>query len=152
MDLSLLGKLPAWLAQEGAHAAKHHGWSHPIAVVICHYTALIIVAFGAHDWMMTFETSPLLDPTPDCTSFRQNVALFLACYSIWFLPWRIKFCHPQIPRNSVLYEFTWLCTGTLVLGSLALASDRPVIAAACCVTVGIDQLMWYVDLAGYLMM
>lgn len=150
-----------WLAQAGPHAPKHHGWAHPVTVLLWHYTTLIAVAFGAHDWLVNqlevsrtngnAEISLEAHTSQQCLSFRQSVALFLACYLLWFLLWRLRFCHPATPRNSVLYEFTWLCNGTLVLGAFSLFANRPTIAVSCCVTVAIDQMLWYVDLAGFLL-
>jgi hypothetical protein len=143
----------SWLSQQGPHATKHHGWAHPISVLLCHYTLLIMVAFGVHDRLITRESAPFPSSwsmTEPCQSFRRQVGIFLALYSLWFLPWRICFSNPgKIPRNSLVYEYTWLCNGTLVLGSLASLSNRPIISSGCCVTVGIDQLLWYVDLIGY---
>ena len=68
----------------------------------------------------------------------------------------------------MLYELTWLCNCTLVLGcwcfgfaGLAdyskggggdgsfggwLLKRRPLVASASCVAVSIDQVLWYVDL------
>jgi hypothetical protein len=50
---------------------------------------------------------------------------------------------------AALYEYCWLCNVTLWMGALALYTHRPVLATAYCVTVGIDQLLWYVDILGY---
>lgn len=140
----------SWLAQEGPHAKKHHGWAHPIAVLIIHYTLLISFSILVQDLFV--PSTPMQHITPrktTCQSWRQSVGSFLAVYSFWLLLWRLLFCAPTIPRPSIIYEYTWLCNGTLVLGSLACFTDRPVLAMACCVTVGIDQLLWYVDLLGY---
>ena len=157
----------SWLAQEGPHASKHHGWAHPVAVAILHYTILVIVSCTVHDW--TVLASPLENNeehsastrsahndytsssqiTGDCHSWRQRAGAFLACYFVWLIAWRLVFCPPTIPRQSVVYESTWLCNGTLALGALASWTNRPNLAMACCVTVGIDQLLWYVDLLGF---
>lgn len=103
-----------WLQEEGPHARKHHGWAHPIAVLLCHYIVLVVVAFGVHDWLVVVVASSdtmMMEGswfdstwamTDSCISFRQQVAGFLTFYSLWFLPWRLLFCNPQIPRNTVL--------------------------------------------------
>ena len=160
----------SWLAQEGPHASKHHGWAHPVAVAILHYTILVIVSCTVHDWMVlsplpSKNEEELADSilntdnadfnssgsqiTQDCHSLRQRAGIFLACYFVWLIVWRLVFCPPTIPRQSVIYESTWLCNGTLALGALASWTHRPILAMACCVTVGIDQLLWYVDLLGF---
>lgn len=161
--LSPISSAASWLAADNKDplSTKHHGWAHPITVLIVHYGVLIAIAFLVHDWLIPIQQQLDLDDTTPhksvlqisdaCTSFRQSTATFLVCYSAWFLPWRLRYCHPAIPRNSVLYEFTWLCNVTMVLGALALVTDRPMIATACCASVGIDQLLWYVDLLGFLL-
>ncbi|CAB9508071.1 expressed unknown protein [Seminavis robusta] len=138
----------SWLAQEGPHAAKHHDWAHPVAVVVCHYSILIVVTFWVHDWMVLMEDTSW-SMTESCQAHRRKVGIFLVLYSAWFLPWRIYWSENWV-RHALLYEYTWLCNGTLVLGSLASFSHRPMISLACCVTVGINQLLWYVDLLAYM--
>lgn len=49
----------------------------------------------------------------------------------------------------VLYEFCWLCNVTLVMSAWAFVTGRPVLACAYAITVGIDQLLWYVDVIGF---
>ena len=49
----------------------------------------------------------------------------------------------------VFYEFQFLCNVTLIISSLSLWTNRPIVATGFCVAVGIDQLLWYVDLLGY---
>jgi hypothetical protein len=73
----------------------------------------------------------------------------LLLYSMWLLMWRLAYHHPRHFGNCVLYEYCWLCNMTLNLSAVGLYCQRPVIAGACCVVVGIDQLMWYVDLTVY---
>lgn len=139
----------SWLAQEGPFAAKHHSWAHPLCVVAVHYSVLILVVFGIHDWLVISSSLITWSESEPCQTLRWNIGCFLACYNLWFLPWRLCFCNPIVPRVGIVYEFTWLCNGTLILGCLASFTNRPVISTACCVTVGIDQLLWYVDLVGF---
>ena len=87
----------------------------------------------------------------DCRQWRRRIGNFLALYFVWLIVWRLIFCPSTVPRPSIIYESTWLCNGTLALGALASWTDRPTMAMACCVTVGIDQLLWYVDLLGFLL-
>ena len=107
----------SWLAQEGPHATKHHGWSHPISVLVVHYSVVIVVMFVVHDWLVS-STDALQSWSMShaCQSYRSNVGLFLALYNVWFLPWRLYFCNPITPRVSIVYEYTWLCNASLVLG------------------------------------
>ena len=72
---------------------------------------------------------------------RPRLMTTIALYATWLLVWRLIF--HQLPyRHCVLYEYCWLCNVTLVLSAASLCCQRPVIAGAYCVTVGIDQLLW----------
>jgi hypothetical protein len=77
------------------------------------------------------------------------ICLALVLYSAWLLIWRLYHHQPRHFGNCVWYEYCWLCNVTLNLSAAGLYLQRPVIAGACCVVVGIDQLLWYVDLAVY---
>ena len=147
-----------WISQEGPLAKKHEGWAHPLCTLVLHYAIASTVTFWSHD---------LLIGAPDDDNCQQGVAstddnnsildaklvaLGVIFYTVWLLLWR---CHhassnsSNHPWSGVLYEYTWLCNVTLVLGATALFRNRPIIATAHCVAVGIDQLMWYVDLVGW---
>jgi hypothetical protein len=62
---------------------------------------------------------------------------------------------------SVLYELTWLCNTTLIVGCLSLGNAytsnswllrrRPMVATAFCIAVSIDQVLWYIDALGYIL-
>lgn len=134
----------SWLAHKDSRDSKHLGWRHPLAVLLVHYGTVFATTFAVHDW--------LLDPNKHATArtASDGIPWLVLIYSLWLLVWRLIFCKPKVFRSSVLYEYCWLCNVTLSLGAASLALQRPAIAAACCVTVGIDQLLWYVDLAGYL--
>jgi hypothetical protein len=153
-----------WLSQEGPRALKHHGWRHPMATCLTHYAVVSLVTFGVHDHLLevwqqqhtTLEDDPSQAGVAFCDGYSERrsslkaiVITFLLIYSTWLLLWRLTFCEPREYRHCVLYEYCWLCNVTLVLSALALAWNRPIIAGAYCVTVGIDQILWYVDLAGF---
>jgi hypothetical protein len=78
---------------------------------------------------------------------------------IWIAVWLISYtCAIFLRRllvepadNTVVYQYCWLCNVTLFQGALAFITNRPIIAMAYCVTIGIDQLLWYVDLTGYVL-
>lgn len=139
-----------WLLQEGNLAKKHEEWTHSIAVYLIHYCVVIITAFCAHDILVPSRDECMNDTSPEYILYlyrQQNCAIFAGVYAILQQTSRVWTTTPF--RNCVLYENTWLCNTTLAVGALALWFQRPIIAAAFCVTVGIDQLLWYVDIASW---
>eukprot|EP00804_Cyclotella_cryptica_P019669 CCRYP_014001-RA/>CCRYP_014001-RA protein AED:0.44 eAED:0.45 QI:0/0/0/1/0/0/2/0/268 len=74
--------------------------------------------------------------------------LFGARYLSSFLAGRLR-------HHAVLYELTWMCNSTLVIGFISFgglgslrwfSARRPLAATASCVGVSIDQVLWYLDL------
>lgn len=143
--------LLTWISHEGPSAKKHQGWIHPLVAMVLHYAIASLVTFAVHDFLV----KPTTD-ADDCVLLhadthilaRELVALAVLVYTIWLLLWRL-FYASRDHRPGIIYEYTWLCNVTLVLGAISLVVDRPIVATAHCVAVGIDQLMWYVDLIGW---
>jgi hypothetical protein len=146
-----------WLAHGAADHPKHAGWSHPAAVLFVHYAVVDAVTLLAHDALLERFVPPgdracypreeeEEEDGGDDKPRRTTVAYFLALYAAWLLVWRVWFC---TPRTTVLYEKCWMCNVTLAMGAVALFTGRPVVAAAHCVAVGTDQVLWYVDCAAY---
>jgi hypothetical protein len=52
-------------------------------------------------------------------------------------------------KRLPIYEFYWLCNLTLFAAALSPLLNRPALAAALGVSVGVDQVLWLVDLLGY---
>jgi hypothetical protein len=128
-----------WLCQGGRNARKHHQWLHPFFVYILHYAVVVSTAFCVHDLLINQSTDCRSSPS------QKRCALVMGCYAA--LQTLARVVHmPPVYRQCVLYEACWLCNSTLVVGSLGLYFHRPGIALAFCVTVGIDQLLWYLDL------
>ena len=135
-----------WLSQEGPQAAKHRGWKHPIATCVVHYLLVSMVSFWTHDFLVSLLIVPK-DTTAIITSCDQDdssnlqqrrlfSAIFLCCYATWLLLWRLLIL-PQ-HRQAIFYEYCFLCNVTLVVSAVALAMNRPLIAGAYSVTVGIE--------------
>ena len=142
-----------WLSQEGSRSPKHRTWQHPILSCLVHFFVNAVIVFHAHDWMLD-EYSDLFslwytrcDPSP---AVLRNAIVFLGCYGAWLLGWRL-WVHRSDPMRQicVFYEFQFLCNVTLVLAPLALHWNRPIIATAFCVAVGIDHLFWYIDVVSW---
>lgn len=136
-----------WLLQEGNEAKKHQEWFHPCMVYLIHYSVVMMTVFGAHDLIVGDASRCERDTSIEYQQYRRRqviCAIGTGIYAILQLSCRLW--QTSSHRTSVLYEGTWLCNTTLVIGSLAFWYRRPVIATAFCVTVGIDQLLWYVDI------
>lgn len=135
-----------WLEQD-EHSIKHTQWLHPTVSVVLHFLTVFVVAFAAHDWLLLLYKDDGTAPSNCTDESAQHVTLasFFFVYAAWLLFWRLwLFREP-----CILYEYCWLCNVTLCLSPAALLLKKPIIAQACCVTVGIDQLLWYADLAAY---
>lgn len=134
---------------EGAHCAKEsQACFHPLVSLVIHYSIASLVAFGVHNILVDIDESSCAKTANDDVYIRQCVPLFVAIYALWLLLWRIGTSNND-HRWAIIYEYTWLCNVTLVLGAIAVYKNRPVVATAHAVAVGIDQLMWYVDLTGW---
>jgi hypothetical protein len=141
-----------WIsAQEGPMEKKHQGWAHPLCTLVLHYAVASTVTFGVHDLLMSAPNDDNCQLSTDENYILDSklVALGVILYAIWLLLWRLHHASSSDHQSGVLYEYTWLCNVTLVLGALALLLNRPIVATAHCVAVGIDQLMWYVDLVAW---
>jgi len=145
---AMTASLWTWISQEDPSAQKHQGWVHPFTVMMIHYAIASIVAFGVHDLLVTADAYAMTDDKNILA--REMVALGVAVYAVWLLLWRLYHATKDL-RPGILYEYTWLCNVTLLFGAVAMVVDRPIVATAHCVAVGIDQLMWYVDLTGWAM-
>jgi hypothetical protein len=149
-------KTTAWILQDGHKAKKHQEWLHPCVVYLVHYAIVSISVFAAHDVMVDSSRECAGNATTQALSVehqqyrrRQELcAIWAGSYAILQLGCRLW--QTTTLRTCVLYEGTWLCNTTLVIGSLALWCHRPIITAAFCVTVGIDQLLWYVDVLSWI--
>ena len=144
-----------WLAQSGPTAPKHsEGWAHPIAACLLHYIAVIPTTIFVHDDMVGRSGDRALSSTDTCfpSSTSTLVSNFFACYAASLLVWRLITIRAKlgpVHQRGVLYEYTWLCNSTLIMVSIGLRTCRPMLATSFCVAVSIDQLLWWVDLAGW---
>ena len=147
----------SWLSQGGPKARKHSSWEHPVVTFAIHYSSVAFGTILAHDWMIkqykgsypSDEDSLLCSPSPH---YRQTVAQFLALYFIVFFASRLALHWNTTPQSAFYIEFykqTFLCSVTIFNAAVGLALDRPIMATSFTVAVGIDQLLWYVDLAVY---
>lgn len=146
-----------WLTQGGPKHPKHRGWLHPIVVFVVHYSVASTVTVAAHDWMLSSyfanESAPICHVDESLQTQRTLSAVWFLAYAIVLLVSRLFFKAPEPGQKattdwSVLYDYCWMCNGTLWLGAWALYTGRPMLASALCITVGMDQMLWYVDVIG----
>ncbi len=173
-----------FLSQSGEHHPKHGGGPtskqtvllplHPFLAFCTHYAIVISSTFIVHDYFFVdtknenrgYERQEIIN-----ISMRQNwVSCFLFFYVIALFGARCLSSHyaGRLRQYAVLYELTWLCNSTLLIGALSFGGfeklcneyfwapvtwilrRRPLVATSFCVAVSIDQVMWYVDLAVWL--
>lgn len=148
---------------------------HPSLTFVTHYTVAIASIFYVHD---TFFSKPHAngghnDEQDQSSIGRQFIiSRFLFIYVLILFTTRYVSSHysGRIRQYSVFYELTWLCNSALVMGCLSfgigiqwqssstthneslswILQRRPMVASAACIAVSIDQILWYVDLLGYL--
>lgn len=164
-----------YLFQAGPTHPKHGGGRlktqskfpiHPLLAFIVHYSIVTPSIFIIHD--VFFAPSIDLVQHDETAILRQAyMSRFLLIYTLILFTTRCasSFNSGRLRQHAVMYELTWLCNSTLLMGSIAfgvfdtndgtnntswLFRRRPIIATACCIGVSIDQVLWYVDLVGYL--
>ncbi|KAL3931516.1 MAG: hypothetical protein SGARI_004188 [Bacillariaceae sp.] len=145
-----------WLAHGGSGSEKHRGWKHPIATFVVHYSVVTATAILVHDNLMRHAVPNDTDYRLQCSTSsntlvkrQQRVASFLAGYFCLYFSWRLALQWKAPSRYLLFAEFyrqTFLCSGTIFNAALGFYTGRPLIAEAFCIAVGIDQLLWYVDL------
>lgn len=175
-----------YLSQAGPTHQKHGGgkWRtqhhanatllpplHPSLAFITHYSVATTTIFLIHD--VFFDKQRYYND--EDTHRQDRVASFVLPYVILLFGARYisSFAAGRLRQHAVLYELTWMCNYTLVMGFVCfgglgnilsrfnntslrtenyplewICQRRPLVATACCVGVSIDQVLWYVDLAG----
>jgi hypothetical protein len=177
--------MPLWmikyLVQAGPTHPKHGGGLpscpktsfpiHPLLSFIVHYSIVIPTIFLAHDFFFIPKVSSLsatdethLAQQEETTQRQTHISRFIFIYTLILFTTRCasSFSAGRLRQHAVMYELTWLCNSTLVIGFMTygafdydgtstnwLFRRRPLVATACCIGVSIDQVLWYVDLVGY---
>ena len=177
-------KLIKYLHQAGPTHPKHGGGVvrllvapldypiHPLLSFVIHYSIAITVTFLLHDIFFIPTSTLPPEETSDLIIVRQmRVSRFSFLYTFILFTTRCvsSFNAGRLRQHAVMYELTWCCNSTLLMGCIAFGAfddnddkdnyffftwlfrRRPLIATACCIGVSIDQVLWYVDLIGYLL-
>mmetsp|Transcript_5352 Transcript_5352/g.7892 ORF Transcript_5352/g.7892 Transcript_5352/m.7892 type:complete len:283 (+) Transcript_5352:38-886(+) len=137
------------------------GWMYPLFACAAHYSIVIASCIFVNDILFLslspftgdsnnislsqchqFKTSRLIGP------HESRISSFLIFYTASLLISRLV-AKSGAARKAVLYEYTWLCNSTLILGVIGLRTCRPLLVTGPAIAVSIDQVMWYVDLIGW---
>eukprot|EP00536_Pseudo-nitzschia_multiseries_P001972 jgi/Psemu1/322329/estExt_fgenesh1_pg.C_260036 len=146
-----------WFLQEGPTATKHKEWMHPIVTFLFHYAIVVTAVPFAHDILANalvnandLECNLSLEETRR----RQNVAKFLAVYFAIYFAVRLtlRWSERAYRFYSEFYGITFTCSVTIPMSAMSFYTNRPIIAQAFCLAVGIDQSLWYFDMAGFLLL
>ncbi|KAG7341586.1 cupin domain containing protein [Nitzschia inconspicua] len=133
------------------------GWRHPIATFLVHYGVVAGTMIMIHDAMTTNSRDRIDDRQCQTSSEalkqrQQSVAMFFFNYFWLYFLWRLVL---QWKKNAAVvfaefYRQTFLCSVTIIMAALGFYTERPLLAEAFCLAVGIDQLLWYVDFLAYI--
>lgn len=129
----------SWLqADKAGKAAKHFGWLHPAVSAASTIAGVVYLGLKVTE---PDETGELVE-NPE---LWRRVGKALLCYISLIFAARIKEGGP-----TVLYELIWQCNLALCVAAAALLKGRPTLLASAATTIAIDQMLWYVDILGFL--
>ena len=112
-------------------------------LVLLHYAIVLAVLTAAHDLLFGSPSSAVAP-----ASAPVSVVFTLSYFTALVL---LRLTTASDPRPAT-YELAWACNTTLLLVPFTFYVNRPQLATASALAVSIDQLLWYVDLAGWLTM
>ena len=132
----------------------------PVGVFVLHYATVVVSTLVLHDLLVDDQTSDANDEEESAANHAgQLVSGFLLAYTALLFGTRClsSFTAGRLRQHAVFYELTWLCNTTIFMSALSLGgwSDswvlrrRPTVATAFCVSVSVDQILWYLDLMAY---
>ena len=139
----------------------------PVAVFVLHFAAVAVSTLVLHDYylLVVEQTSDAYDGDETTAKpgmgmgMRRMVSGFLFAYTALLFGTRClsSFTAGRLRQHAVFYELTWLCNTTLFMSALSLGgwSDawvlrrRPTVATAFCISVSVDQTLWYFDVMVY---
>jgi len=148
----------SWLAHGHPMDSKHFGWLHPLSVAVVHYFLMFATILPLHDRLVEYyyendDATKTCEVEPKLQTLRDAGTVFLWAYAAFVIVWRVFFRHEPGHKSGpvwyMLYDYCWLCNVSLWMGGWALHTGRPILAQTLCITVGLDQISWYVDLIGY---
>lgn len=157
---------------QGPNAHKHTTWKHPILVCLLHYTITTAILLPLHDYYIQFfnlntgigtgidmnntntndSTNTNMINILHAQDKSQQIASFTIQYFTLLITYRIlQNKTSPLLQKACLYENTWLCNSTLYFGAIGLYTHRPLLVTSHLIAVSIDQILWYVDLTGFVL-
>lgn len=133
----------------------------PIAVFVLHYATVAVSTLVLHDLLVVEQTSDADDEDESAAKqVGRVVSGFLFAYTALLFGTRClsSFTAGRLRQHAVFYELTWLCNTTLFMSACSLGGwspdswvlrRRPAVATAFCVSVSVDQILWYLDVMVY---
>ncbi|KAL9178617.1 hypothetical protein ACHAXT_001955 [Thalassiosira profunda] len=133
--------------------------AHPSLAFLVHYSLAIPCIFYVHDAFFAHPDDSAQDEAADVRQAFISKFLFAYTLILFCTRYFTSFRAGRLRHHSVAYELCWLCNSTLVMGCITFSGHhswwlfrrRPLVATACCVSVSIDQVLWYVDLLGWIL-
>jgi hypothetical protein len=135
-----------WLAAVEGHR-KHSSWRHPVAAFAVGLCTILVASVRAHDMLFGVPSVGMAESSlrQHHGSIRRRTAMVLLSYVVGMFAVRL----PMLGLAQSCYEMLWSCNTAMVLASFGLFTERKRLVAAAALSVAIDQLMWYVDLVGF---
>jgi hypothetical protein len=134
----------AFIKSDGRHTA----WSHPLFTMLGIFTFVVVVTITAHDSIVRhsdkYQTRSMYEHHAPPTNFHPWMAYCFLGYLFVMIFSRYLDC-----GSYIFYESVWCCNGSLILASIGILTERPLLVGASVAGVCCDQLMWYIDCLSY---
>jgi hypothetical protein len=129
---------------------RHGQWVHPFCTMIGMFAVVVLITITAHDLIVTHSDeyrSSMAERGADKVNFNPWIAYFFLSYLVVMIGSRYLDC-----GSYIFYESVWCCNTSLILASIGILTHRPLLIGASVAGVCCDQLMWYIDCVGYLVL
>lgn len=131
-----------WVMHGESDDPKHRGWMHPL--VAGSLTVIISVAIL---YAISLDINKRYNLVWEISDFaRYSAGSFLFAYYIFLIVGRATFM-----SSTALYDMCWTCNITMLTASLGFFWKNPVIMAASFSTIWVDQMLWYIDVIGFIL-
>lgn len=132
-----------FLAKGEGDDAKHQSLAHAGAACVLVHVAVLLTGCLADEALSDLSDAAAVPQPPSGLAAQGLLAYWLALAGM-------RLWSEAGARELVIYELAWSCNASLLFAAAALWLRRPALLCACGVLVAIDQVLWYVDIIGYL--